>query len=155
MLDTSRPLLGHRHDSPRAISALTVASAYWHPFADMAAVPGHELVIARGEGVYLWDDHGQRYLDGTASLWHAHIGHGREEMAEAIAQQLRTLEAFQTFGDVANPPALELVERLVELSPMTRPARLPVPRRRRRDRHAPPSSRASTGRRRGSRSAST
>ena len=66
-----------------------MASAYWHPFADMAAVPGHELVIARGEGVYLWDDQGKRYLDGTASLWHAHIGHGREEMAEAIARQLR------------------------------------------------------------------
>jgi adenosylmethionine-8-amino-7-oxononanoate aminotransferase len=98
-----------------------VASAYWHPFADMAAVPGHELVIARGEGVYLWDDAGKRYLDGTASLWHAHIGHGREEMVEAIASQLRTLEAFQTFGDVANPPALELVERLVALSPMTDP----------------------------------
>ena len=38
---------------------LTVTSAYWHPFADMATVPGHELVIARGEGVYLWDDGGQ------------------------------------------------------------------------------------------------
>jgi putrescine---pyruvate transaminase len=98
-----------------------MTSAYWHPFADMAAVPGHELVIARGEGVYLWDDRGQRYLDGTASLWHAHIGHGREEMAEAIVKQLRALEAFQTFGDVANPPALELVERLVQLSPMTDP----------------------------------
>jgi putrescine aminotransferase len=96
-------------------------TAYWHPFADMASVPGHELVITRGEGVYLWDDAGQRYLDGTASLWHAHIGHGREEMVEAIAAQLRTLEAFQTFGDVANPPALALVERLVELSPMTDP----------------------------------
>jgi putrescine aminotransferase len=98
-----------------------VTSAYWHPFADMAAVPGHELVIARGEGVYLWDREGRRYLDGSASLWHAHIGHGREEMAEAIGRQLRTLEAFQTFGDVANPPALELVERLVELSPMADP----------------------------------
>ena len=98
-----------------------MASAYWHPFADMAAVPGHELVITYGEGVYLWDDRGRRYLDGTASLWHAHIGHGREDMAEAIGKQLRTLEAFQTFGDVANPPALELVERLVGLSPMSDP----------------------------------
>jgi putrescine aminotransferase len=98
-----------------------MASAYWHPFADMASVPDHELVIARGEGAYLWDDAGQRYLDGSASLWHAHIGHGRADMAEAIGMQLRTLEAFQTFGDVANPPALELVERLVELSPMTDP----------------------------------
>jgi putrescine aminotransferase len=97
------------------------ASAYWHPFADMAAVVGHELVIARGEGVYLWDDQGQRYLDGTSSLWHAHIGHGREDMAEAIGKQLRTLEAFQTFGDVTNPPTLELVDRLVQLSPMTDP----------------------------------
>ena len=96
-------------------------SSYWHPFADMATVPGHELVIARGEGVYLWDADGRRYLDGSASLWHAQIGHGREEMAEAIAKQLRTLEAFQTFGDVANAPALELVERLVDLSPMTDP----------------------------------
>jgi adenosylmethionine-8-amino-7-oxononanoate aminotransferase len=100
---------------------LTVASAYWHPFADMAAVPGHELVIARGEGVYLWDDNGKRYLDGTASLWHAHIGHAREEMVEAIARQLRTLEAFHTFGDVVNAPTLELVDRLVQLSPMADP----------------------------------
>jgi putrescine aminotransferase len=98
-----------------------MASAYWHPFADMASVPGHELVIARGEGAYLWDGAGNRYLDGSASLWHAHIGHGRADMAAAIAKQLGTLEAFQTFGDVANPPALELVERLVELSPMHDP----------------------------------
>ena len=79
------------------------ASAYWHPFADMAAVAGHELVIVRGEGVYLWDDRGQRYLDGTSSLWHAHIGHGREDMARRSRKQLRTLEAFQTFGDVDEP----------------------------------------------------
>jgi putrescine aminotransferase len=98
-----------------------MASAYWHPFADMAAVPDHELVIARGEGVYVWDEDGQQYLDGSASLWHAHIGHGREEMIDAIARQLRTIEAFHTFGDVANRPALELVERLVQLSPMADP----------------------------------
>jgi putrescine aminotransferase len=98
-----------------------VTSAYWHPFADMAAVADHELVIARGEGVYLWDDQGKRYLDGFASLWHAHVGHGREEIVEAVARQMRTLEAFQTFGDIANPPALELVDRIVALSPMVDP----------------------------------
>jgi putrescine---pyruvate transaminase len=100
---------------------LTVTSDYWHPFADMAAVAGHELVIERGEGVYVWDDRGQRYLDGTSSLWHAHIGHGRVEMVDAVAAQMRTLEAFHTFGDIANPPALALVERLVQLSPMPDP----------------------------------
>jgi putrescine aminotransferase len=103
---------------PQEATAATATSAYWHPFADMAGVAGHELVIARGEGVYLWDDQGTRYLDGTASLWHAHIGHGREDMAQAIGKQLRTLEAFHTFGDIANAPALELADRLVGLSPM-------------------------------------
>src|SRR3954468_7809844 len=85
----------------------------------MAGVGGHELLIARGEGVYVWDDQGTRYLDGTASLWHAHIGHGREDMAEAIVKQLRTLEAFQTFGDVTNPPTLALGARLPPRPPMT------------------------------------
>ena len=92
--------------------------AYWHPFADMAAVAGHELVIARGEGVHVFDTSGRRYLDGSASLWHCHVGHGREEIVEAIARQLRTLEAYQTFGDLANEPALELSERVPSLSPM-------------------------------------
>jgi putrescine aminotransferase len=95
--------------------------AYWHPFADMAAVTGHELVIARGEGVHVWDTTGRRYLDGSASLWHCHVGHGREEIVEAIARQLRTLEAYQTFGDLANGPALELADRVAGLSPMTNP----------------------------------
>lgn len=52
---------------------------FWHPFSDMAAVDGAELVISHAEGVWLWDDAGKRYLDGTASLWYANIGHGRKE----------------------------------------------------------------------------
>ena len=87
----------------------------------MAAVAGHELVIARGEGVHVWDADGARYLDGSASLWHCHVGHGREEIVEAIARQLRTLEAYQTFGDLANGPALELADRIAALSPMSDP----------------------------------
>lgn len=100
---------------------MATPGSYWHPFADMAAVAGHELVIARGEGVHVWDDRGRRYLDGSASLWHCHVGHGREEIIEAIARQLRTLEAYQTFGDLANGPALELSERIAALSPMAHP----------------------------------
>jgi putrescine---pyruvate transaminase len=98
-----------------------MSGTYWHPFADMAEVSGHELVIARGEGVHVWDDAGRRYLDGSASLWHTHVGHGRPEIADAVARQLRTLEAYQTFGDLANPPALELSERLAGLTTMGTP----------------------------------
>jgi putrescine aminotransferase len=100
---------------------MTTSGSYWHPFADMAAVAGHELVIERGEGVHVWDADGTRYLDGSASLWHCHVGHGREEIVEAIARQLRTLEAYQTFGDLANGPALELADRIAALAPMTDP----------------------------------
>lgn len=93
-------------------------SRFWHPFADMGEVAGDELVLVRGEGAYVWDDQGRRYLDGAACLWYAHIGHGRTEIAEAVARQMSRLEAASTFGDLANQPALELARRLAELSPM-------------------------------------
>jgi adenosylmethionine-8-amino-7-oxononanoate aminotransferase len=92
-------------------------TSLWHPFADMAAVEGHELVIARGEGVRVWDESGRRYLDGASSLWYANAGHGRPEIREAVGRQLASLDAFHAFGDLANRPALELAERLAGLAP--------------------------------------
>ena len=90
----------------------------WHPFADMASVRGDEFVVVRGEGVHVWDDAGNRYLDGSASLWYCNVGHGRAEIADAVANQLRTLETYSIFGDVANPPALELADKLCSVAPM-------------------------------------
>jgi len=80
----------------------------WHPFSDMAAVRGNEIVISRGEGIYIYDEDGNRYIDGSASLWYCNVGHGRAEIADAVAAQIRTLEAWSIFGDAATPPALEL-----------------------------------------------
>jgi putrescine---pyruvate transaminase len=90
----------------------------WHPFADMHAVRGAEMVIARGDGAYVWDDEGRRYLDGTASLWNVNVGHGREEIVEAATAQMRTLASYSAFGAFANTPALRLAERLGELAPV-------------------------------------
>ncbi len=90
----------------------------WHPFADMGAVRHGELVIDRGEDVWVWDDEGRRYLDATASLWYANVGHGRPEIAEAVARQMARIEAYSTFGDFANAPAHELAEMLADLAPM-------------------------------------
>src|SRR6478735_7781333 len=84
----------------------------------MATVRGDEFVLVRGEGVHVWDDAGNRYLDGSASLWYCNVGHGRAEIADAVAEQLRTLETYSIFGDVANPPALELAEKLAGVAPM-------------------------------------
>lgn len=92
-------------------------SALWHPFADMAAVDGSELMLVRGDGVFVWDEQGRRYLDASSSLWYANVGHGRGEIAEAVATQLARLETYHIFGDLANPPALELADRLSALAP--------------------------------------
>src|ERR671911_115673 len=92
--------------------------AFWHPFADMAAVAQNEFVIERGEGPWVFDADDKRYLDATASLWYANIGHGRAEVADAVAAQMRKLEAYSTFGDFGNAPATAVAERLAERAPM-------------------------------------
>ncbi len=93
-------------------------SRLWHPFADMGAVRSAELVIDRGEDVWVWDEDGRRYLDATASLWYANVGHGRAEIREAISFQMARLEAYSAFGDFANRPALDLADTLVARAPM-------------------------------------
>ncbi|MBS1868734.1 MAG: aspartate aminotransferase family protein [Actinobacteria bacterium] len=93
------------------------ARALWHPFADMGAVAHERLTLVRGEGAWVWDDAGRRYLDATAALWYANLGHGRREIAEAAARQLETLDAYSIFGDYANEPALELADRVAALAP--------------------------------------
>ena len=94
-------------------------SSFWHAYADMKSVTDTgELVIARGEGSYVFDEDGRRYLDLSASLWYCLIGHGRREMAEAAADQMLRLEAYSTFSDLSNPPARELAERVAALAPM-------------------------------------
>jgi putrescine---pyruvate transaminase len=94
----------------------------WHPFADMGSVRRGEFVIERGEDVWVWDSDGRRYLDATASLWYANAGHGRPEIAEAVAQQMSRLAAYSAFGDFSNAPARELAGALADLAPM--PARV-------------------------------
>src|SRR5262249_51615572 len=90
----------------------------FHPFANMTEVRDTELVIDRAEDVWVWDDAGNRYLDATASLWYANVGHGRNEIADAAARQLRKLDAYATFGELTNEPARELAGRLSTLAPM-------------------------------------
>jgi putrescine aminotransferase len=89
----------------------------WHPFADMARVPGSELTIVAGDGSWVTDDQGRRYLDASASLWYCNIGHGRGELADAAAAQMRRLAAYHTFDVFTNEPARELARRLAQMSP--------------------------------------
>ena len=91
--------------------------ALWHPFTDMGAASRERFEISRAEGVWIWDDRGRRYLDASAAMWYANLGHGRPEIADAVAEQLRTLDAYQIFAGVSNAPATKLAERLSALAP--------------------------------------
>ncbi len=93
--------------------------ALWHPFSDMGLVERDgEFVIARGEGAHVFDADGNRYLDATAGLWFTNVGHGRHELAEAAAAQMRTLAAYSTFGDYVTPTTVALAEKLAGIAPV-------------------------------------
>ncbi|MFZ0159376.1 MAG: aspartate aminotransferase family protein [Kineosporiaceae bacterium] len=77
---------------------------------------GHVPIIVRGEGAYIWDDQGNRYLDGLAGLFTVQVGHGRQELADAAGRQAREL-AFFPLWSYAHPRAIELAERLAASAP--------------------------------------
>ncbi len=91
---------------------------FWHPFSDMGLVDGQEFVVDRGEDVWIYDRDGRRYLDASASLWYANVGHGRTEIADAAREQMARLEAYSAFGNFSNEPARAVARRLSELAPM-------------------------------------
>ncbi len=89
----------------------------WHPFTQMKGFREEELVIiTRGEGVYLFDHLGRRYLDGVSSLWVNVHGHRRRELDQALREQLAKV-AHSTLLGLASPPAIVLAKRLVEITP--------------------------------------
>jgi len=89
----------------------------WLHFTRMSTYADHEVpVIARGEGAYVYDTKGKRYLDGLAGLFVSMAGHGRTEIAEAAARQARELAYFPLWS-YAHPRAVELAERLASLTP--------------------------------------
>ncbi|MGH8867736.1 MAG: aspartate aminotransferase family protein [Actinomycetes bacterium] len=93
--------------------------ALWHPFSAMSDVEASgDFVVDRGEGCWIWDEAGRRYLDAAAGLWFVNVGHGRSELAEVAARQMQRLAAYHTFGDVATGPTLELADRLASIAPM-------------------------------------
>jgi len=95
-----------------------VTGPFLHPFAKPAAAASSFTTMVRGEGALVWDVDGRRYIDAMASLWHCNIGHGRAEVAEAVAVQIGALETYHCFDRFSNAPADELADRLVQLAPV-------------------------------------
>ncbi|MBM3541563.1 MAG: aminotransferase class III-fold pyridoxal phosphate-dependent enzyme [Alphaproteobacteria bacterium] len=74
-------------------------------------------MIVRGQGAHIWDADGHRLIDGVAGLWCVNVGHGRAEIAEAMARQATALAFYSSFGNLTNPAAAELAARLVPYAP--------------------------------------
>lgn len=90
----------------------------WHGQAHMPTVKRGPRVIERGEGAYLWDETGHRVFDLPGSLWYCNVGHGRAEIADAVAAQMRKIEAYSNFQQYATRPGMDLAERLAGLAPV-------------------------------------
>ena len=89
----------------------------WMHFTRHSSYDDHDVpVIVKGEGAYLYDAEGRRYLDGLSGLFVSQVGHGREELAEAAAKQAREL-AFMPIWSYAHPGAIQLAERIAGYAP--------------------------------------
>jgi adenosylmethionine-8-amino-7-oxononanoate aminotransferase len=92
-------------------------SYLWHPFTQMQEWMGEEpCIISRGDGHYLIDVQGRKYLDGVSSLWCNVHGHRKKEIDDAIKEQLDRI-AHSTFLGVSHVPGIQLAQKLIEIAP--------------------------------------
>lgn len=89
-----------------------------HPFTDFKSLREKGArIIAKADGVYLWDSEGNRLLDGMAGLWCVNVGYGRKELADVARRQMLELPYYNTFFQTSHVPAAELAALLVEVTP--------------------------------------
>ena len=91
---------------------------FLHPFTHFDSFKKDgSAVMVKSEGAYVWDSNGNRFLDGIGGLWCVNIGHGRAEIAEAIAEQARRMCYYTSFGATTNVPASSLAGKIAGLAP--------------------------------------
>jgi adenosylmethionine-8-amino-7-oxononanoate aminotransferase len=111
-LEMATPKVGERSSLQE-----TAQRHLWMHFTRMGSYDDHEMpIIVKGDGCYVWDEHGKRYLDGLAALFCVAAGHGRAELGDAAAAQAKEL-AFFTNWSYAHPRAIELAARVAQLAP--------------------------------------
>ena len=97
--------------------AQAIRHLWTHKTQDHPFLSDQELVIDRGEGVWIWTEQGKKLLDGFAGLAVVNVGHGRREIAEAIAEQTVRLAYYPTTRQFSNRPAAELAEKIASIPP--------------------------------------
>ncbi|SDC84044.1 4-aminobutyrate---pyruvate transaminase [Variovorax sp. CF079] len=105
--------------STHADNAAHDIAAHLHPFTNLATHPQvGPLVIRRGDGIFVEDDQGRRYLEAMSGLWCASLGFSNERLAKAGSEALRSLPYYHTFNHRSNEAAIALAEKLLTLAPV-------------------------------------
>jgi 4-aminobutyrate---pyruvate transaminase len=90
-----------------------------HPYTNLAA---HQetgpMIITRGEGVYVYDESGTKYIEGLAGLWCTSLGFDNKRLVEAATKAMEQLPFYHSFGSKSHPTAIALAERLMEMAPV-------------------------------------
>ncbi|WP_126974864.1 aspartate aminotransferase family protein [Frigidibacter oleivorans] len=105
-----------------SLAATDIATAL-HPYTDARMLEEKgPMIIARGDGIHVWDQAGKQYIEGLAGLWSVALGFGEQRLVEAATRQMRELPFYHTFAAKAHEPSIRLSEKLVEITPdpMTR-----------------------------------
>ncbi|NDZ17284.1 aspartate aminotransferase family protein [Variovorax sp. WS11] len=105
--------------STHAANAAHDIAAHLHPFTDLAShAQVGPLVIRRGDGIFVEDDQGRRYLEAMSGLWCASLGFSNERLARAGSEALRSLPYYHTFNHRSNEAAIALAGKLLSLAPV-------------------------------------
>ena len=91
---------------------------FLHPFTDFGALAKKgSRIITRADGIYLWDNEGQKILDAMSGLWCVNVGYGQQALIDAATRQMKELPFYNAFFQTATPPAIELAELLAQVTP--------------------------------------
>lgn len=102
---------------PNSIEARD-AAVHMHPYTDARALQQNgPTVMAKGEGVHVWDTNGKQYIEAMAGLWSVGVGFSEPRLVEAAAKQMAELPYYHTFAMRSHTPAVELAEKLIEIAP--------------------------------------
>ena len=93
--------------------------SYIHPQSNLTAQEkSGPMIMTHGEGIYVFDDKGYKYLDSVAGLWCVTLGYDNQALKEAVTSQMDQLPYFQTFANKSNNPTIELAAKLLEVAPV-------------------------------------
>lgn len=99
-------------------NAVNDVASLIHPYTNLARHPeAGPVVMTRGDGIYVEDEHGRRYIEGMSGLWCASLGFSEKRLVEAATRQLETLPYYHLFNHRSVEPSIELAERLLDIAP--------------------------------------